>query len=432
MSVAVHRTLRGLMFSALLASCAVAPAIACANNDPSNALVDDGGALDASTAPRDDGSAETPDANDDASEGDVDAHVRTCSLDDVCHTALPPNSYLRDVWSAGDGVVWAVGWNDPLVTATTGTILRWDGATWTVHFKDANRLHAIWGSSANDIWVGGDNGLFHGTGASSATLTWTKVRSEPIVSIWGTSANDIWAVGSMKTWKYFFDGNVLHYSGPTSDGDGWTIDPISSRPIGFRKVWGTSASDVWLGGTEDSGCGDGCWMGAHAVTFRRRPDGHGGYVWSQDALPEFGAVGGGSNFMGGGSITPDDVWLMGNLSTQIRSSYDVVFTGNPKRDGSGDYAWSSATFGTCRGDDSACNGIWFTRAVWGKTPNDVYVAGDFGKLRHWNGTAFSLVRTTIKKIPPTTALYAMWGSSSTDLWIVGDAIALHKTAPTTP
>ena len=68
----------------------------------------------------------------------------------------------------------------------------------------------------------------------------------------------------------------------------------------------------------------------------------------------------------------------------------------------------------------------------GKTPNDVYLAGDFGHLRHWNGTQFSLVRTTITKVPVTAAFYAMWGTSSTDLWIVGDEIALHKTDPTHP
>ena len=75
-------------------------------------------------------------------------------------------------------------------------------------------------------------------------------------------------------------------------------------------------------------------------------------------------------------------------------------------------------------------GLWFNRAVWGKTPNDVYLAGDFGQLRHWNGTDFSLVKTTIDAIPVTAPFYAMWGASSTDLWIVGDEIALHKVSPT--
>ena len=430
MSLVIHRR---LALTALLASCLVSPALACTSSDEPNTIApgtEDGGASDAPVIPSDDVSDDAVDA----SAADVDTPPRTCSLDDVCHTALPPKSFLRDVWSAGDGVVWAVGWIDRVVTATTGTILRWDGTKWAAHFTAESRLNAIWGSSPTDIWVGGDGGLFHGTGPSSAEITWTKVRSEPIASIWGSGPNDVWAVGATRTWRYFFDGKVLHYSGPGSGGgDGWEIDPISSRQIGFRKVWGTSASDVWIGGLEDNNCGD-CWEGAHAITLRRRPDGNGGFTWSQDELPEFGGAGRGSNFMGGGSIAPNSVWLMGNLSmAQWSPSYDVVFIGTPKTDGSGDYAWTEETFGTCRSaSDLTCRGLWFSRAVWGKTPNDVYLAGDFGHLRHWNGTQFSLVRTTITKVPVTAAFYAMWGTSSTDLWIVGDEIALHKTDPTHP
>jgi hypothetical protein len=343
------------------------------------------------------------------------------------------------VWSAGDGVVWAVGWTDPQLTAAPGTILRWDGTAWAIAFKSDSRLNAVWGSSATDIWAGGDGGLYHGTGSSSAALTWTKVRSEPIASIWGSSANDVWAVGATKTYQYFFDGKVLHFHGPSTDGgDGWEIDPISSRPSSFRKVWGTSATDVWIGAAELPPCGADYCSVTRAFALRRRPDGDGGFTWSEDGMPDFvGPVAGtgihdGSQFSGGGSIGTDTVWMTGSTppTTYGPPVYDVLFTGKAKNDGSDNYTWSSGTFGTCTGSD--CDGIWFSRAVWGKTPNDVYLAGDFGQLRHWDGTSFSLVETTIEKIPLTTSFFGMWGSSSTDLWIVGDEIALHKVAKVTP
>ncbi|MDF2697026.1 MAG: hypothetical protein K0S65_5409, partial [Labilithrix sp.] len=342
--------------------------------------------------------------------------------------------------SAGDGVVWAVGWNDQLITDAEGTILRWDGHAWAVHFKAEKRLNAVWGSSPTDLWVGGDDGLYHGTGPSSAEITWTKVRSEPIASIWGTSANDVWAVGSTKTWQTLFDGKVLHYQGPVSDGgDGWEIDAISSRPAAYRKVWGTSDSDVWIGGSEFSTCGMDICNGTRAITLRRRPAAGGGFEWSDAAMPGFRGIEPatgihpGSEFSGGGFVGQDRVWVMGSQAPKtnnVAPVYDVLFMGTPKSDGSGDYAWSDGTFGTCtrNGTVVGCKGLWFSRAVWGKDPNDVFLASDSGQLRHWDGSSFSFVKTTIEKVPITASLFAMWGSSSTDLWIVGDEIALHKTS----
>ncbi|WP_146649371.1 hypothetical protein [Labilithrix luteola] len=425
-------TNRRILFSALLASALAAPAIACSTGDDTNVTNDDGqpdaSAPDAPSIPKGGEDASVPDAD-----AGIDAAVppRTCSEDAVCYTTLPPKSFLRDVWSAGDGVIWAVGWADPLLYNADGLILRWDGTAWTEHSRIPLRLNAIWGSSATDIWVGGDGGLFHGTGPSSAAITWTKVRSEPIVSIWGSSANDVWAVGHTQD---KLDGKVLHYRGPSAEGDGWEIDPISSRPAAFRKVWGSSASDVWLGANEFSTCGYPQCNGTRAFALHRAPDG----TWSEDGLPDFvgiTAVHHGSEFSGGGSITEGSVWMMGSRSptTYEPPAYglitDILFVGTRKADGSG-YSWTDTTFGSCSGYD--CKGVWFNRAVWGKTPNDVYLAGDKGQLRHWNGTSFTYVKTRLDKLPLMTSFYGMWGSSSTDLWIVGDEIALHKVAKSDP
>ncbi len=430
---------RRLLFSAFLASLFAASAIACSSGDETNAATDDASAPDALASdadPNEDGEdATAPDA--DASTDAGKPEPRTCSADAVCHTELPPKSFLRDVWSAGDGVVWAVGWKDRLLTDADGVILRWDGTTWTEHSTIPLRLHAVWGSSPTDIWVGGDSGLFHGTGPSSAQITWTKVRSEPIVSIWGSSANDVWAVGHTRTWIDSFDGKVLHYRGPTTDGgDGWEIDPISSRPAAYRKVWGSSADDVWIGGAEFSTCGYDHCNGTRGIALHRVPDGEGGFTWSDDGLPDFigvnqgAGIHQGSELSGAGAIGPDSVWMMGSRSPTKpgpngSAVYDVLFVGTRKTDGSG-YTWTDTSFGTCKGQVLCSKGIWFNRAVWGKSGSDVYLAGDNGMLRHWNGTAFSHVKTTLDKLPLTASFYAMWGTSGTDLWIVGDEIALHK------
>ncbi|AKU94961.1 hypothetical protein AKJ09_01625 [Labilithrix luteola] len=406
---------RNILCSALLASSVALLGMACSNGEV-DAVSADGGVPDARL---DSGSG---DASDDAPDASApDAQPRTCSDDDFCHTVLPPDSFLRDVWSAGDGVVWAVGAKEPSTNVAPGTVLRWDGSAWAVQFEPDSILYAVWGSSPTDIWIGGEGGLYHGTGPSSDAITWKKVRSELITSIWGTSTNDVWAVGAFWGSPYTFDGTVLHYRGTSADGgDGWEIDPISSsRPASYRKVWGTSANDVWIGGAERlQPSAD--WP--RMLTLRGRPNGDGGLAWSEVVMPSPGD----GEFSGGGVIAGGRPWLMGRLGNS-----DAVFMGTPKTDGSSDYTWFEGSFGTCNGTAYPCqgnSGVWFNRAVWGTTPNDVYLGGDFGQLRHWDGTSFSLVKTTITKIPVRASFYGMWGTSSTDLWIVGDRIALHKVA----
>ena len=173
---------RNVVCAALLVSSIALFGFACSNGDAD--AKPNGGVPDA-TLETDGGDGDASVADHDASEA-PDAQPRTCSDDNVCQTVLPPNSFLRDVWSAGDGVVWAVGWKEPPNSDLTGTILRWDGSAWAVQFETAGQvLSALWGSSPTDIWAGGEGGLYHGTGPSSDAITWTKVRSELVTSIRG-------------------------------------------------------------------------------------------------------------------------------------------------------------------------------------------------------------------------------------------------------
>ncbi|MDF2695572.1 MAG: hypothetical protein K0S65_3955, partial [Labilithrix sp.] len=175
--------------------------------------------------------------------------------------------------------------------------------------------------------------------------------------------------------------------------------------------------------------------GSRGFTLRRRPDGDGGLTWSEAGLPDFVGIlpltgaHRGSQFSAGGSIGTENVWLMGSKSPATSGPvYDVLFKGAKKTDGSGDYTWSDSSFGTCEGNPP-CDGVWFTRAIWSTSRNSVYLASDNGQLRHWDGNNFTFVKTTVQKIPLYKNLYAMWGTSDTDLWIVGDDVALHKVAP---
>jgi hypothetical protein len=96
----------------------------------------------------------------------------------------------------GPKSVWVVG--------LSGTILHYNGATWSsVASGTMELLEAVGGTSASDVWA---VGLF-GTILHYNGTTWSSVSSGTtwdLGSIWGSSASDVWAVGG--------NGTILHGS----------------------------------------------------------------------------------------------------------------------------------------------------------------------------------------------------------------------------
>ena len=181
---------------------------ACAGNEPSLDGVPpelDGG----STLAEAGSSSETTDGGPSAdAQADADASV-PCSPDGFCHLPVPTSDSLRAVWGDDVGTVWAVG--------AEGNILRWDGAAFVVHQKVSSPLYAIWGSGPTDIWVAGESGIFHGQGATPASVTFTAaayVPTVPIRSIHGFGPNDVWLVGGVSDFERGEEAVVLHYTGP--------------------------------------------------------------------------------------------------------------------------------------------------------------------------------------------------------------------------
>ena len=59
---------------------------------------------------------------------------------------------LNDVWGTDATHVWAVG--------TAGTILRWDGSSWTPEASGTDAsLNALWGKAAARVWIVGEHGV---------------------------------------------------------------------------------------------------------------------------------------------------------------------------------------------------------------------------------------------------------------------------------
>ena len=70
-----------------------------------------------------------------------------------------PRESLRQVWMSDVDHAWAVG--------DSGTLLRYDGSTWTKQAIDTTEdLTAIAGTAPDDIWVAGRQSLLHFDGTS--------------------------------------------------------------------------------------------------------------------------------------------------------------------------------------------------------------------------------------------------------------------------
>ena len=141
---------------------------------------------------------------------------------------------LRGVWGDGSGTVWAV--------SEQGSVLRWDGSEWIAQATRLGLLTTVWGSSPTDVWVGGQDGFFHGTGASPATLSFVQTTdlNGEIVSMWGQSATDIWAVLVDPAGSH-----IVHY-GEVDGVLAWSVVPVGAPDSRFSRVWGSAGTGVWV------------------------------------------------------------------------------------------------------------------------------------------------------------------------------------------
>ncbi|MBX3213507.1 MAG: hypothetical protein KF850_15825 [Labilithrix sp.] len=364
-----------------------------AGDTPLDAGADDDGASDADTGP------------------DADVPPKTCSDDGWCHTPVPPEQILRDVWSDGAGGSWAV--------SDQGAILRYDGTAWSVvHTYAATdpRLVSIWGSGPTDIWIGAYGAILHGTGATPANIAWTEIALDQLapgagaVSIYGTSKSDVFA--AVRT-------AVLRLG---EDEATWEVDPVTSEIAGTAvSVWGRSgASDVWITSQNATT--------RRSVLFHR----------SGGAESSFTPVTGVSEVPFTVSARPcatpgeprrgwmvDDgtLWLVG---TRINFTFTChyAFRGVARADAGDTDAGAFAFDGRVFYDPYLGQ-----NDIWGSAPNDVWLAGDYGTLHHWDGATWQLAGITVGAHPVKKNLNAIHGRGPGNIWVVGDGIALRKGTP---
>ena len=96
--------------------------------------------------------------------------------------------------TASLNAVWGSAANDVFAVGSAGTILHYDGTAWSAQQVGSSTLRGVWGFSPTSVYAVGDNTtIYHYDGT-----TWTPQAVTPSIdlhAIWGSSSNDIFAVG---------------------------------------------------------------------------------------------------------------------------------------------------------------------------------------------------------------------------------------------
>ena len=377
-------------------------------------------------APANDDGSVLPSGNsalDDAGPADADATDAAqplCSVDGFCHTTVPEGEDLVSVWGDGEGLVWAV--------SHSGDVLCWDGTAWKLRHHTGVLTYAIWGSSSTDLWIGTETGLVHGHGPSSDVLVFEAVIDTPgdptipIKSIWGTGPDDIWAVGGVEQLDVVptvTKGRVLHRT-KTDAGVAWTSDDdLASTKIAFRSVWGSATTGVWIQGVRLDDVPELLAFDTPVAHVLRRAED--ATAWTSVALPHAPqgttAVPFASHLFGANTIG-HTVWLAGLLGWQDRGLWRGTSI-----DAGEIFTWTFTPM-------TQWDRLAF--AYWGTAPDDVWAVGETGLVSHWDGTSWKPAVVRTNDVPITKPLRAVWGKDSSDFWIVGREIAVHRTAAGKP
>ena len=143
---------------------------------------------------------------------------------------------LQGVWGASSSDVFAAGHH--------GTILHYDGISWTpMQSGTTEILQDVWGASSSDVFAAGGGGILHFDGTS---WSWMQVpegeenRFLLITGIWGSSSDNVWAASGSAWVVYHYDG--MRWSVALHTGSG-----LGSE--GFFSIWGSSSTDVWVAGS---------------------------------------------------------------------------------------------------------------------------------------------------------------------------------------
>jgi hypothetical protein len=375
---------------------------------------------------------------------------------------------VRAAWGSSASDLWVAG--------ATGAVAHYNGSTWQhdTLALGAFDLTGIWGSGASDVYVVGSDCCSNGIVEHYDGSAWSQVTAMPTAiytAVAGTASNNVWAIGNAASSTV-----VAHF-----DGTQWTTVPMpdAGLPIGFVSLY-AAGSEVWAVGSGGSAHYDGSTWTVFPDPSAALTAVHGSdatNVWAV-GISSSGTLTldiqvnvalrwdpGNKQWISGAQLAstlffsvwtsgPNDVWALGE-------PFDIGTDGVPWHwDGT---SWTvvgtqagiftlfdhgpqslNATFGI------DANNVWavgtsgqvlqntgsgwhqvgpqeFTarwNGIWGSSASDIWIVGDGARVRHWDGTALQTILTP-SSIAGENLLavygFAVSGLPSSDVYAVGDA-----------
>ncbi len=150
---------------------------------------------------------------------------------------------LLALWGATADDLWVVGADG----GAGPELLHLDGGAWTaIDAGSPGDLWWVWGDGQGSVYAVGTGGRLLEIDASTHAVTETILDPAlTLFGVWGSSPTDIWVVGGN---PFLGDGAELWHQ----DGSGWA--QVTDVPATFEgqsygfKVWGSGPDDIWVVG----------------------------------------------------------------------------------------------------------------------------------------------------------------------------------------
>lgn len=272
------------------------------------------------------------------------------------------SSTLAGIWGTDDKHIWAVG--------DSGTVLTWNGTAWTTLATPlGGSLAAVWGTSAQDVFIAGSQ-MYSKSGDA-----WTAEGGLPASDVRGGGANSLLAAGEMGLVQMRSGTNWLALSGFPTD--------LKTVKLESLAVSGTASGPeyVLVAGHRS--------VPSQGVVsyFHKDAD-----AWKQEGAMEL------SEKLYAAELADTGVpWVAGESGKVLRLDGGV---------------WNSVASGTDLSIFSLKRGI---RA------GTLWAVGDAGLLLYWDGTKFSGIQSGT-----TSTLSDVWESPNGEVWLVGIGGTLRR------
>ena len=278
---------------------------------------------------------------------------------------LPQGETLNAVWVSSPGSVYAVG--------VASQVLHWDGLVWkrmdisAAQWTSNSQLGFIWGSAENNIYAGGNAGLFNWNGSVWRKVDIGAAEGDRLFSMHAKSASDIYITGER--------GKIYHF-----DGSNW-----GSMSLGIddnlTAVFAVSATDIYAG--------------TYGELFH-----FDGSSWSR-ACPDLDA-----------RVEVKAIWASGAKDVYAVGVNRTMRENEPSAQSAWHFngtAWEAI--------DTLLPSYQGAAQMWGTAANNVYMVGASLKIYHYDGSTW----TPENNANATPWAYGVSGSADgSSVWVVGE------------